>query len=1007
MIWSFLRSSDFPSRFGDRITLATACVWFVCVTSALATENKIDFETQIRPLLKARCVECHGGDSQHNGLRLDAKKFALEGGDSGPVILPGKSDESELIHRVTSESEFEVMPPKGEQLTEPQITLLRTWIDQGADWPETEEDRAALEDKRLDHWAWQPVSQAEVPEVENSKWAKNPIDQFILHKLEEKNLQPSPEADRRTLIRRLKFDLLGLPPTFEEVEAFVADPAPNAYETLVDRYLESPHFGERWARHWLDIAHYADTHGFERDMIRENAWPYRDYVIRSFNDDKPYDQFLKQQIAGDVIRPDDPESIQATGFLAAGPWDYVGQVETRSDVLRRAAQADALDDLSTQVLTAACAVTINCARCHDHKIDPISQREYYALGSVFAGVKPSDRPISSEEVQAYERNKQDLASRIDKTRATLAQFSEKGVDLADIVGGGDGYGSGVPDQGIDPLNGQPLPGKLGFRKGVRVNHFTPADNPLVDGVVIPNASPTGTQVSSTGIRVKDVPQTSGEVWDAIRNGPVNAQHTVTLGGVDFSEQGQTLLSLHANAAITFDLDAIREAGAPHGMLFIAQVGYFGQTPTGGARFAVYVDGQLQTDHPAIGAKDGLVPIEVPLPAEARFLTLMSTDGGNGISHDQIGFGNPRLIDARPEARSAEALAALDQLRKHLESLQKELKSLSEPRQIYAVVSQKPAAVHVLRRGNPEDPQEMVEPGTLSCFGLPASLGTQDTPEGERRAALAEWITHPDNPLTRRVIANRLWHYHFGTGIVDTPSDFGLAGGQPSHPELLDWLANQVVANQWKLKPLHRLICTSATYRQASRIHPAVEQFDADNRLLSRMNPRKLDAESIRDAVLAVSGKLNGEMYGPGFRDFEYQEAYAPIYRYITPDRPELWRRSIYRFVVRTTPHPYMMTLDCPDPANLTPVRNSTTTVLQSLTLLNNDFMLRQAEYLADRVRQEAGDSPAAQARKAFQFTLSRDASPAEVEASVKLIESHRLPQFCRMLLNTNEFIYVD
>jgi len=996
-----------PSRFGNYAALIVACVAFICASSVWAAENKIDFEAEIRPLLKARCVECHGVDSQHNGLRLDAKKFAMQGGDSGPVILPGKSSESELIHRITSESEFEVMPPEGEQLTEREITLLQTWIDQGANWPETEEDRAALKDKRLDHWAWQPVKQAEAPEVENSEWGRNPIDQFILNKLEGKSLEPSPEADRRTLIRRLKFDLLGLPPTFEEVEAFVADPAPDAYEKLVDRYLESPHFGERWARHWLDIAHYADTHGFERDMVRENAWPYRDYVIRSFNEDKPYDQFLSEQIAGDVIRPEDPDSIQATGFLAAGPWDYVGQVETKSDVLRRAAQADGLDDLSTQVLTAACAVTINCARCHDHKIDPISQREYYALWSVLAGVKHSNRPISAEEVQQHQQEKQALAAQIDKTRAMMASHSVKGVDLADIVGGGDGHGSGVPDQGIDPLNGQPLSGKLAFREGVKVNHFTPAENPLVDGVVIPNASAGGTPVSSTGIRVNDVPKTSGEVWDAIRNGPVNSQHTVTLGGVDFSTEGQTLLSLHANAAITFDLEAIRNAGAPAEMTFTSLVGYFGQTPTGGAQFAVYVDGQLRTNHPAIGAKDGLIPIEVALPAEARFLTLMATDGGNGISHDQICFGNPRLIDAQSESRSEESIAALDQLRKELESLQKAMKSLSEPQQVYAVVSREPAAVHVLRRGNPEDPQEIVEPGTLSCFGLPASLGTGDTPEGERRAALAQWITSPDNPLTRRVIVNRLWHYHFGIGIVDTPSDFGLAGGQPSHPELLDWLANQLMASEWKLKPLHRLICTSATYRQASRSNPAVAEFDADNRLLSRMNPRKLDAESIRDGVLAVSGKLNVQMFGPGFRDFNYQEAYAPIYDYITPDRPELWRRSIYRFVVRTTPHPYMLTLDCSDPANLTPVRNSTTTVLQSLTLLNNDFMLRQADHLAERVRQEAGDATSAQARKAFQVTLARDANPAEVEASVALIESHGLAQFCRMLLNTNEFIYVD
>ncbi|UUO04898.1 DUF1553 domain-containing protein [Blastopirellula sp. J2-11] len=984
------------------------CLSLFSASSILANEDKVDFESQIRPLLKARCVECHCAKSQHNGLRLDAKKFALDGGDGGPIIVPGHSDESELIRRVTSEDEFEVMPPKGAKLTDSEIALLRTWIEQGAVWPETEEDLSALKDERLDHWAWQSVAPTEPPDTKNPEWAKNPIDAFVLQQLAASDLRPAAEADRRTLIRRLKFDLLGLPPTFQEVEAFVADPDPRAYEKLVDRYLASPHFGERWARHWLDIAHYADTHGFERDMIRKNAWPYRDYVIRAFNDDKPYDQFLEEQIAGDVYHPEDPESIQATGFLAAGPWDYVGQVETQSEVLRRAAQADGLDDLSTQVITATCGMTINCARCHDHKIDPISQREYYALWAVFAGIKQGERPISASEVQRRQDQERALDAKIKETLAKLDQLEEKGSDLADIVGGGDGHGGGAPDHGVDPLNGNPLSGKLGFREGVQVNHFALSEHPFIDGVVIPNASNEGTPVSSTGIRVNEVPLTSGDVWDGIRNGPVNYQHTLKLGGIDFADKGQTLLSLHANAAITFDLDAIRAAGAPKALTFTSQVGYFGKTPTQGAQFAVYVDGRLQTNrHAAIGAEDGLVPIQVALPEEARFLTLMATDGGNGIGHDQIGFGNPRLLNAERESSSAETIETIAQLKKQLDSFQAELKSLADPQQIYSIVSQPPTPVHVLRRGNPEDPQEHVDPGTLSCLGLPAALGDQTTPEGNRRMALAEWIVDPHNPLTRRVMVNRLWHHHFGTGLVDTPSDFGLAGGKPSHPELLDWLADQLLVNDWKLKPLHRLICTSATYRQASSRNPNAEEKDADNRLLSRMNPRKLDAESVRDAVLAVSGKLNHKMYGPGFRDFDYQEAYAPVYDYITPDRAELQRRSIYRFVVRTTPHPYLMTLDCPDPANLTPARNATTTVLQSLTLLNNDFMLQQADHLAEQVRQEAGDSTAAQADAAFRLTLARRPSPTEVEASAELIEGYGLPQLCRMLLNTNEFIYVD
>lgn len=967
----------------------------------------IDFEKQIRPLLKTHCVECHGEKSTKSGLRLDARKFALEGGDSGPVISPRKSDESELIRRITSDDELEVMPPEGKKLTAGEIALLRTWIDQGALWPETKEDIAALKDKRLDHWAWQAVEEPTIPPKLDDAWGRNPIDRFVRHRMIESGLAPSREADRRTLIRRLKFDLLGLPPTFEEIEAFVADPDPDAYDKLVDRYLDSAAFGERWARHWLDIAHYADTHGFERDKLREMAWPYRDYVIRAFNADKPYDEFLREQIAGDVIRPDNADAVAATGFLAAGPWDFVGQVETKSPTLRRAARADALDDLSTQVMSAACGVTVNCARCHDHKIDPISQREYYSLWSVFAGVKQSNRLISQSEAEQYQRKRGALAARIDATRAELAKHLGNMIDLADIVGGGDGHGSGKLGHGIDALSGSPLNEKRAFRKEAKVNHFSPSKVNFVDGVVVPQASKQGTCISSTGIVVKEIPETSGQVWDAIRNGPVNSQFTRKLGGVDFSAKDRSLLSLHANAAITFDLNELRTAGAPENMKFVSKVGYFGKTMKNGARFAVYVDGVLKTKHPPIGAKDGLISLEIALPATSRFLTLMATDGGNGISHDQICFGDAQLVDAVPRAKSDATRAVIDRLRNQVGQFEQELKSLQKPKQVYAVVSQNPDPVHLLRRGNPEDPLELVAPGTLGFLGLPASLGTNDTPEGARRVELAKWITNPANPLTRRVIVNRLWQHHFGVGIVDTPSDFGLAGGAPSHPMALDWLSNRLLAEGWKLKPLHRLICTSATYRQMSQSTDAAAKRDADNRLLSHMNPRHLDAESIRDAILATSGKLNRKMYGPGFRDFQYQEAYAPVYEYITPDRPELWRRSIYRFVVRTTPHPYLTTLDCPDPANLSPVRNVTTTALQSLTLSNNEFMLQQADHLAARVRKETNNTTADQVEIAFRLVLARRPDAEERAAGVKLVDEHGLSQLCRMMLNTNEFIYVD
>lgn len=1001
------------------------------VPSAWADE--ISFERDIRPILASRCVACHGANKQKGELRLDAKSLALRGSESGPVIVPGKSGESLLWRRVSSTNDDERMPPSGKPLKAEQLAALKAWIDAGAVWPESDADRAAANDKRREHWAWQPIKRVtpvwhDAPRRESSEESRrgashHTVDAFLEAKLHANGLTMSPEADRRTLIRRLTFDLLGLPPTPEEVEAFANDRDPRAYEKLVDRLLDSPHYGERWARHWLDIAHYADTHGFERDQRRDNAWRYRDWVIRALNADKPYDDFLRDQIAGDVLRPDDPEAVIATGFLAAGPWDFVGQAETPSPVLKRLARADDLDDMLTQVMTAACGVTINCARCHDHKLDPISQREYYGLSAVFAGVKRGEREVSAAEVRDLATRKQVLNAELQQVRIEQAKLSGRHFDLADIVGGGDGLGTGKLGEGIDLVTGQPHAPKRGFLEGAKPNVFARSTVKFVDGVVIPDLSPEGTQITSTGLKVMKPPRTSGQAWDAIRYGPVNSHFSTKLDGVDYAADGHTLLSLHANAAITFDLAALREAGAPTEMKFTATAGYFGQTPKNGASYFVYVDGELKANQKNIGRDDGGFAVDVVLPTAARFLTLMSTDGGNGIGHDQICFADPWLAAAQPPSMSDADKAELARLQQRRGELEKELATFPTPMRVYAVITETPPSVKLLKRGDPEQPAEEVSPTSLSCVSsLNPELGTSQSSDGDRRKALADWITSPANPLTRRVIVNRLWHYHFGTGLAETPSDFGLGGGLPSHPELLDWLAEELLSQRWSLKAIHRLICTSAAYRQESRVERRESRVgddsklssldprlstDANNRLLWRMNPRRLDAESLRDSVLFVSGKLNATMFGPGYRDFEYQEEYAPVYRYITPDSPDLWRRSVYRFAVRTTTHQFLTTLDCPSPANLVPARNTTTTALQSLTLLNNDFILRQSGYFADRVKSDSGTDSIAQVARAFQLAFGRKPSPAEATAAASLVQGRDLTQLCRMLLNANEFVYVD
>jgi mono/diheme cytochrome c family protein len=979
--------------------------------SVLCAEE-VDFGSTIQPIFSEHCYDCHGPEKQKSGLRLDLRAAALRGGDEGVAIVPGKSGESLLIAHVTASVDDEKrMPPRDHSedgLTSEQIAALTKWIDSGAPWP----DALAGKDERLSHWAWQPVAKQE--DLLPAAHPGNPVDFFVQRKLKEAGLTMSPKADRRTLIRRLSFDLLGMPPSPGEVEAFVSDPDPMAYEKLIDRLLDSPHYGERYARHWLDIAHYADTHGFERDKRRDSAWRYRDYVISAFNEDKPYDRFLREQIAGDVLFPKDAEAVVATGFLAAGPWDFVGQVETKSPVLRRSARALDLDDMATQVMTATMAMTVNCARCHDHKLDPISQEEYYQLWSVFAGVKREERVISETALQEYEGKKDKLMAERDRLDFEIGRREGKGFDLADIVGGGNGLGTGKFRAGIDVRSAAVQEREFGRLGNVKVNHFAKSKFDFLDGVVVPDGQDGKAEVpvSSTGLTVTGLPSTSGEAWDMIRNGPVASQHSNELGGIDFTKGGHSLIGLHANAGITFDLEAIRRASGEAALRFTTSVGYFGKEGTMQADVWVLLDGRKVVELRGLKRSDGIKPVDIPVPEAARFLTLLSLDGGNGIGHDQVGFGDARLKPTRSGDLSPEEEKELTQLRSEKTRLDAKIAELGDPPRVYAVVAEEEIPeIRILRRGDPESPVGgPLPPGAFAVLeNLDPNLGTLETGQGERRVALANWITDPENPLTSRVLVNRLWHWLFGQGIVNTPSDFGLGGDRPSHPELLDWLAGEFAKGEGSIKAMQRLLLTSETYQQESRYSEASPgvAVDAGNRLLWRQNPRRIEAEAVRDAVLSVSGKLNRKRGGPGFEDFDYKEAYAPIYTYETADEPALWRRSIYRYLVRTTPNRFMTTMDCPDPANLTPARMTTTTALQSLALYNNEFMLLQAGYFAKRVEQEVGPDPDKQVARCFALAFGREPSREEAAMARDFLKAEGLFSFCRSLFNANEFVYVD
>jgi hypothetical protein len=733
-------------------------------------------------LLARHCLECHNGSDKKGGLDLTRRATALQGGESGPALNPEHPDKSLLIERI----EKGEMPPDGRPpLAADQRALLREWIAAGATWSTDPIDPLRFSSQRragYDWWSLQPIVRPALPAIRNPEVAvRNPIDAFVLARLEERELSPAPPADRRTLIRRLSFDLIGLPPTPEQVEQFESDTDERAYEQLVDRLLESPHYGERWARHWLDIVRYGESQGFERNKFRPNVWKYRDFVVEAFNSDLSYDDFIRWQIAGDVLRPDDPLAFAASGFLVLGPYDLTAYNNGTQD-MRAFAREEELEGLVGVVCQTFLGLTVNCSRCHDHKFDPVSQREYYQISAALGG----------------------------------------------------------------------------------------------------------------------------------------------------TYQGDEIESL--------------------------------------------------------------------------------SDAGRSAAKDRIA----RLKTEIEKLAGDEQVAS----RSRLESIVR----LLEGGAVHVIRPKQPGPWRILARGDFKQPLEVVAPRGIAALGgiSPDWQLAKDAPEAERRKALAEWIARRDNPLTPRVIINRLWAHHFGAGLVHTPSDFGFQGGRPSHPELLDWLADQLVKPDdgppWRLKRIQRLIVLSATYRQASRAESSTPRsadrnphsIDADNRLLWRQSPRRLEAETFRDTVLAVSGDLDRRLGGPGYRDFTVKSA-GDNENYTVFDAVggEFNRRSVYRTAVRAGTSPLLDVLDCPDPSVPAPRRSVTTTPLQALTLLNSKFMEHAAQRFAQRLSRDAPGDQAAQIRRAYALAFSRQPDASELEFGQKFAAQHGMAQLCLVLFNASEFLYID
>ena len=744
------------------------------------------FESKIRPVLVERCYECHSAQAKklRGGLRLDTREGTRTGGDTGPAVVPGNLDESLLLKAIAAAKGVEPMPPKG-RLPASVVADFSKWITMGAPDPrdaKTPPAAVASSPAPSQWWALKSLTCPSVPVSHDAppEWRSSPIDAFVHAKLREKGLAPSPEADRRTLLRRLSFDLLGLPPEPDTLDAFENDRSPDAYLRLVDRLLASPHYGERRARQWMDLVHFAETHGHDQDRIRPTAWPYRDYLIRSFNRDTPYSRFVAEQLAADALFPDEPELVVALGMLAAGPWDESSLRDIRDDSIdRQIGHYIDRDDMVSTVMSTFTSATVHCARCHDHKFDPISQDDYYSLQTVFAGV--------------------------DK--------AERGYDAVPAL-------------------------------------------------------------------------------DHLRS----------------------------------DLSAAEKAA---------------------------LKGQA-------GAADWITALLAALPPQ----------------HLVFAAASDFLPDAGHKPPGA------------------------------------PRSVSVLKRGDIHFPLKTASPGALTCLSAlePRFKLPEGAPESARRARLARWIIDPRNPLTWRSIVNRAWQQHFGRGLVATPNDFGRMGALPSHPELLDYLASQFQQSGGSLKQLDRLIVSSAAYRQCSSNEPAFAAKDSDNLWLWRQNRRRLDAESVHDAILSLAGRLDPTMGGESVRQFTLSPGVhvTPVVDYTGYDwaSPGSCRCAVYRFVFRTLPDPFFDALDSADASQLTAVRNESTTPLQALELLNNPFVLRQCEPFAARLS-HASPKLDDQIRLACRAAFGRDPTSEEISLLASYRAQHGLVNLCRVLINSNEFLFVN
>ncbi len=933
--------SHIPSA---RLTRPIAFAVALLCLPVSATAEPVDFVRDVQPILANHCYGCHGEDRQRSGLRLDVKSEAFKGGELYEAsILAGNASESPLVQFVADEDADLTMPPGGEPLSEKDAATLTRWVEEGAVWPDGV-DPVTLEDP-LDHWSFQPISSPPLPQTVDSDWPREPIDHFVLHKLEEAGLRPAPEADRAAWLRRVSFDLTGLPPTPEQLTAFVNDTSELAFERVVDELLQSPRYGERWAQHWLDVVRYADTHGFEVNTERPNAWPYRDYVISAFNDDIPYDEFIREQIVGDALGAD-----AATGFLVTASVLLPGQIGKDAASMRLARQ-DSLDEIVVNLSQTFLGLTVGCARCHDHKFDPISQQDYYAMQAFVAGVEYKDRELPTPEQEKLREN-------LDSFQSRLAEVDRQLARLAPLANAGSERPMINARHNVERI--RPVKAKR-VRFTIReTNNLEPCLDELevfnTDGANVALAS-GGTTLKSSG----DTVSTDRHELRFINDGRYgNSRSWMS------DEVGKGWVELEFSTEHPID-----------------------RVEWGRDRKGKY-DDRLATDYVIeVAGSDG----EWRVVADSSDRQPFDSAADMPTKPTVAGLDPPEATKARALIREREELEA-------------KTEAAEQVRQIFAGTFREPDEIRFLTRGDPEQPKQPVAPA------VPATLGslqlTEDAAEQQRRRALADWIASPENPLTARVIVNRLWQGHFGRGLVETANDFGRSGSEPTHPELLDWLAAEFIRSGWSIKHLHQLIVLSATYRQSSHGHgdaSVAERQDTDVELLWRFPSRRLEAEAIRDSMLAVSGQLDLHMNGRGFDLFDKRgglTGFTPIESF----EGEGLRRMIYAHKVRRERDGVFGAFDCPDAGQSTPRRRESTTPIQALNLFNSRFTLDRADALAARVKSEAGDDVTRQIRRVYQLALSREANDRELNDAETVVQSHGLATLCRVVFNSNEFLFV-